>query len=108
MQKNVAIQLRIGNASGRNILAGILKRIKDSDDCTIRIASDADDFRRLSASATALIADTSADAGTIQAATSFTPISDSEVLISAYDSGLTMLRLNDAHDVLNLQNLQNR
>ena len=41
--------------------------------------------------------------GTIQAATSFTPISDSEVLISAYDSGLTMLRLNDTHDVLNLQ-----
>ncbi len=41
--------------------------------------------------------------GTIQAATSFTPISDSEVLISAYDTGLTMLRLNDAHDVLHLQ-----
>lgn len=41
--------------------------------------------------------------GTIQAATSFTPISDSEVLISAYDTGLTMLRLNDTHDVLNLQ-----
>ena len=69
MQKNVAIQLRIGNASGRNILAGILKRIKDSDDCTIRIASDADDFRRLSTSAMALIADSSADAETIQAAT---------------------------------------
>ena len=64
MQKNVAIQLRIGNASGRNFLAGILKRIKDTDDCTIRIASDADDFRRLSASAMALIADSSADAAT--------------------------------------------
>ena len=69
MQKNVAIQLRTGNATGRNILAGILKRIKDSDDCAIRIANDADDFRRLSASATALIADRSADTGTIQAAT---------------------------------------
>ena len=68
MQKNVAIQLRIGNATGRNFLAGILKRIKDTDDCTIRIASDADDFRRLSASATALIADSSADAETVQAA----------------------------------------
>ena len=69
MQKNVAIQLRIGNATGRNFLAGILKRIKDTDDCTIRIASDADDFRRLATSATALIADSSADAETIQAAT---------------------------------------
>ena len=68
MQKNVAIQLRIGNATGRNILAGILKRIRDTDDCAIRIAGDADDFRRLSASATALIADTSSDAGTVQAA----------------------------------------
>ena len=60
MQNNVAILLRIGGATGRNILAGILKRIKDRDNCTIRIASDADDFRRLSASASALIADTSA------------------------------------------------
>ena len=68
MQKNVAIQLRIGNATGRNILAGILKRIRDTDDCAIRIAGDADDFRRLSASATALIADTSSDAETVQAA----------------------------------------
>jgi len=69
MQKSVAIQLRIGNATGRNFLAGILRRIKDTDDCTLRIASDADDFRRLATSATALIADTSADAETIMAAT---------------------------------------
>lgn len=67
MQKNVVIQLRIGNATGRNILAGILKRIRDTDNCTIRIASDAEDFRRLSASATAAIADTSADADAVQA-----------------------------------------
>ena len=57
MQKNVVIQLRIGNATGRNILAGILKRIKGTDNCTIRIASDAEDFRRLSASASAAIAE---------------------------------------------------
>ena len=41
--------------------------------------------------------------GTLQAATSFTVISDSEVLISAYDSGLSLLRLNETHDVLHLQ-----
>ncbi|MBQ3790306.1 MAG: hypothetical protein II800_05185 [Lachnospiraceae bacterium] len=41
--------------------------------------------------------------GTIQAATSFTMLSDSEVLISAYDTGLTLLRLNENHDVLHLQ-----
>ena len=29
MQKDVAILLRIGGATGRNILAGILKRIKE-------------------------------------------------------------------------------
>ena len=56
MQKDVAILLRIGGATGRNILAGILKRIKDRDNCTIRIASDADDFQRLASSAAALIA----------------------------------------------------
>ena len=68
MQKNVVILLHTGNATGRNILAGILKRIKDSDGCTIRIASDADYFRQLSASASALIADTTAPAETIQKA----------------------------------------
>ncbi len=41
--------------------------------------------------------------GTLQAATSFTVLSDSEVLISAYDSGLSLLRLNETHDVLHLQ-----
>jgi hypothetical protein len=61
MQREIAIRINLSNKTGRNILAGILKRIKDSDDCTIRIASDADDFRRLSASATALIADSSPD-----------------------------------------------
>ena len=69
MQRDIAIRINLSNKTGRNFLAGILKRIKDTDDCTIRIASDADDFRRLSASATALIADRSADTGTIQAAT---------------------------------------
>ena len=68
MQKDLAILLRIGGTTGRNILAGILKRIKDRDNCTIRIASDANDFRRVASSASALIADTSADVATIQAA----------------------------------------
>jgi len=67
MQRDIAIRINLSNKTGRNFLAGVLKRIKDTDDCTIRIASDADDFRRLSASATALIADTSADSDTIQA-----------------------------------------
>ena len=39
MQKNVGIQLHIGNATGRNILAGVLKRIKDRDGCTIRFGA---------------------------------------------------------------------
>ena len=39
MQKNVVIQLHIGNATGRNILAGILKQIKDGDRCTIRFGA---------------------------------------------------------------------
>ena len=69
MQRDIAIRINLSNKTGRNFLAGILKRIKDTDDCTIRIASDADDFRRLSTSAMALIADSSADAETIQAAT---------------------------------------
>ena len=68
MQKNVVILLRTGNATGRNALAGVLRRIKDSDRCAIRIASDADYFRRQSASASALIADTSAPADAIRAA----------------------------------------
>ena len=65
MQRNMVILLRTSNATGRNILAGILKRIKDRDKCTIRIASDAEDFRRLAMSATMLIADASAPADTI-------------------------------------------
>ena len=65
MQRNMVILLRTSNATGRNILAGILKRIKDRDKCTIRIASDAEDFRRLATSATMLIADASAPADTI-------------------------------------------
>ena len=71
MQKDVAILLRIGGATGRNILAGILKRIKDRDNCTIRIASDADDFQRLASSASALISDMSADVATIQTAITY-------------------------------------
>ena len=70
MQKNIAIGIRTGNATGRNILAGILKRIKDSDGCSIRIASDSDDFSRIAASASALIADSSASADSIQKALS--------------------------------------
>jgi len=65
MQKNMVILLRTGSTTGRNILAGILKRIKDRDRCTIRIASDAEDFQRLAASASMLIADASAPADTI-------------------------------------------
>ena len=65
MQKNMVILLRTGNATGRNILAGILKRIKDRDKCTIRIANDAEDFRRIATSASMLIADASAPADTI-------------------------------------------
>lgn len=68
MQKNVVIQLHIGNATGRNILAGVLKRIKDRDGCTIRIACGNDDFRRLSGFASAVIADASADIETVLAA----------------------------------------
>jgi len=80
MQKNIAIGIRTGNATGRNILAGILKRIKDSDRCSIRIASDADDFSRIAASASALIADSSVPSDTIQKAVS---------------SGMPVVMLND-------------
>ena len=34
MQKNVVIQLHIGNATGRNILAGVLKRIEEGINST--------------------------------------------------------------------------
>lgn len=61
MQKNVAIKLRIEGVTGRNILAGILKRVGNKDNCAISIASDADGFRRLAANASAVIADASAD-----------------------------------------------
>ena len=39
MQKTVVILLRTGNATGRNALAGVLRRIKDSDRCAVRIAT---------------------------------------------------------------------
>ena len=68
MQKNVVILLRTGIATGRNILAGILKRITNTDNYAIRIASDADYFRQLSASASAIIADTTAPADVVQKA----------------------------------------
>ena len=68
MEKNIAVSICTTNAMGRNILAGILKRIKDGDRCTIRIASDSSDFQRLAMSASALIADASASAETINAA----------------------------------------
>ena len=66
----MVILLRTSNATGRNILSGILKRIRDRDKCTIRIAGDAEDFRRLATSATMLIADASAPADTILKAVS--------------------------------------
>ena len=68
MKRNVVIRLWINTATGRNILAGILKHIKDSDNCAICIASDDDGFQRLATSASAIIADTSADANIIKAA----------------------------------------
>ena len=68
MEKNIAVSICTTNAMGRNILAGILKRIKAGDRCTIRIASDASNFQRLAMSASALIADASACAETINAA----------------------------------------
>ena len=80
MQKNVVIQLHIGNATGRNILAGVLKRIKDRDGCTIRIACGNDDFRSLSGFASAVIADASADI---------------EILQSTIASGKPVVLLND-------------
>ena len=67
MQKNVAIKLRIEGATGRNILAGILKRIGDKDNCAISIASDAEGFQRLTANASAVIADASADPDVVKA-----------------------------------------
>lgn len=69
MQKNVVIKLRTENLTGRHILAGILKRIgNDGSRCTIHITSDTEDFRRLSISASAIIADTTADADILQTA----------------------------------------
>ena len=57
MQKNVVIRLRLETATGRNILAGILKGIRDRDNCAISIASDDDGFMRRAATASAIIAD---------------------------------------------------
>ena len=69
MQNNVVIKLRTENITGRHILAGILKRIgNDGNRCTIHITSDTEDFRRLSISASAIIADTTADADILQTA----------------------------------------
>ena len=66
MQKNVVIRLSLGTATGRNILAGIMKGIKDRDNCAINIASDDDGFMRLAETASAVIADSSANIDTIQ------------------------------------------
>jgi len=68
MQKNIVMRLRLETATGRNILAGILKGIRDRDNCTISIASDDDGFMRFAKTASAIIADTSADIGAIQKA----------------------------------------
>lgn len=68
MQKNVVIRLRLETSTGRNILAGILKGIRDRDNCSINIASDDDGFMRLAETASAVIADSSANVDTIQKA----------------------------------------
>ena len=68
MQKNVVIRLRLETATGRNILAGILKGIRDRDNCSINIASDDDGFMRLAETASAVIADSSASVDTIRRA----------------------------------------
>jgi len=68
MQKNVVIKLRLETATGRNILAGVLKGIRDKDNCAINIASDDDGFMRLAERASAIVADTSANVATIQKA----------------------------------------
>ncbi len=68
MQKNIVIQLRLWNATGRNILTGLLKRISYKDNYAIRIAGDADELRRILPSACALIADTSADEALVASA----------------------------------------
>lgn len=68
MQKNVVIKLRLETATGRNILAGVLKGIRDKDNCAINIASDDDGFMRLAERASAIVADTSANIDTIQRA----------------------------------------
>ena len=49
MQKNVVMRLRLGTATGRNILAGILKGIRDRDrnNYSINITNDDDGFMRL-------------------------------------------------------------
>ena len=71
MHKDIVIKLRTENAIGRKILTGILKRIStDNSTCTIHIASNSEDFRRISVSASAIIADTTADADIVQAAIS--------------------------------------
>ena len=70
MQKNVVIHLRLETATGRNILAGILKRIRDRDNCAINIANDGEGFMRLASTASAIIADASANIDTIQKAVS--------------------------------------
>ena len=68
MQKNVVIRLRLETATGRNILAGVLKGIRDRDNCAINIASDDDGFMRLAETASAIIADTSANIDAVQKA----------------------------------------
>ena len=68
MQKNVVIRLRLETATGRNILAGVLKGIRDKDYCAINIASDDDGFMRLAERASAIVADTSAQSKTAASA----------------------------------------
>ena len=81
MHKDIVIKLRTENAIGRKILSGILKRIStDNSTCTIHIASNSEDFRRISVSASAIIADTTADADIVQAA-----ISDGKTVVLLND-----------------------
>ena len=61
MKRNVAIKLRLETSTGRRILAGILKKINDKDNCAINIASDVDTLQRFVGTADTLIADSTAD-----------------------------------------------
>ena len=66
MKRNIVIKLRIETSTGRRILAGILKKINDKDNCAINITGDIDTLQRFSGRADALIADSTADADIVK------------------------------------------